>query len=118
VFNDEKTGFLAAVIALGSLTGVAQASPVVENTNQTKVSETQSIAKLPITLPLFVGSSTFVEGNDVVPLMGYGTVYDIIPAENGFYVKGLAFGTGYIKINGVKTMVEVVNLHPGPDFLK
>jgi hypothetical protein len=111
----KKTGLLAAVIALGSLTGVAQASPVVENVNPSKVSDIQSV---PITLLLFVGSSTFVEGNDVVPVTGQGTVYDIIPTENGYYIKGLSSGVGYIKINGMKKMVEVVNYHPGPDFLK
>jgi hypothetical protein len=111
----KKTGFLAAVIVLGSLTGVVQASPVVENVNVSKVSDVQSV---PIMIPLFVGSSTFFEGNDVVPLLGHGTVYDIIPAENGFYIKGLTSGTGYIKINGVKQMVEVIQHHPGPDFLK
>ncbi|GGE62652.1 hypothetical protein [Priestia taiwanensis] len=110
----KKTSILAAVIVLGSLTGVAQASPVVENTNQHQVVSDQSVEKLPI--KLFVGTPIFFEGNDVKPASGYGTVYDIIPAENGFYVKGLAVGTGYISIDGVKRKVEVAYLHPGPDF--
>jgi hypothetical protein len=111
----KKTSLLAAVIALGSLTGVAQAAPVAEKTTQPD-SGVQSLQKLPIKLPLFVGSDMFIEGTDVVPVTGNGTVYELIPAENGFYIKGLAFGTGYIKLNGVKTMVEVVYHHPGPNF--
>ncbi|GGE64534.1 hypothetical protein [Priestia taiwanensis] len=114
----KKAGFLAAVIVLGSLTGVAQASPVVENINQSTTNNVQSIEVLPIILPLFVGSSTFIEGNHLTPLTGDGTVYDITPTKNGFYIKGLAFGTGYIKVDGVKMMIDVSYHHSGPNSLK
>jgi hypothetical protein len=111
----KKTVFLASVIALGSLTGVAQASPVVENMNQPAVSIVPGdTEKFPIVI--LEQYSIFFEGHDYVPGIGNDTVYKITPTESGFYVKGLTPGKGVIKINGVKRYIEVTPLHRGPNW--